>query len=108
VTQDSVQGSIAVPPVSWPADGCFIRRPKEQPSEYHARCATAEAEPWAGQRLRAQVLVKVQIRNAKEVIWEILAVDQHGTAMAQRSTAGNKRAALDAANEWCALKTALY
>jgi len=44
-------------------------------------------------------LGKVQIRKAKEVIWEILAVDQHGIAMIQRSKAGNKRAALDAANE---------
>jgi hypothetical protein len=33
------------------------------------------------------------------VIWEILAVDQHGTATIQRSKAGNKRAVLNAANE---------
>src|ERR1700719_3665083 len=35
-----------------------------------------EPEPWAGQRLRAQVLGKVQIRNAKKVIWQIIALDQ--------------------------------
>jgi hypothetical protein len=49
------------------------------------------------------VLGKVQIRNAKKVIWQILALDQRGTALIQRSKAGNKRAALDAANEWCEL-----
>jgi hypothetical protein len=41
------------------------------------RAACTEPEPWAGQRLGAQVLGKVQIRNAKEVFWVIVSVDQH-------------------------------
>ena len=48
-------------------------------------------EPWAGQRLGAQVLGKVQIRNAKEVFWDIVSVDQHGTPIIQRPKASNKR-----------------
>ena len=48
----------------------------------------------AGQRLGAHVLGKVQIRNAKEVIWDIVSVYQHGTATIQRRKAANKRAAL--------------
>jgi hypothetical protein len=55
------------------------------------RAARPEPEPCAGQRLGAQVLGKVQIRNAKEVFWEIVSVDQHGTAIIQRRKAGNKR-----------------
>jgi hypothetical protein len=55
------------------------------------RATCAEPEPWAGQRLGAQVLGKIQIRNAKEVIWEIVSVDQHGTPRVQRRKAGNKR-----------------
>jgi hypothetical protein len=55
------------------------------------RAARPEPEPWAGQRLGAQVLGKVQIRNAREVIWEIVSVDQHGTAIIQRPKAGNQR-----------------
>jgi hypothetical protein len=39
---------------------------------------------WAGQTLGAQVIGKVQIRNAKEVFWEIASVDQHGTPIMQR------------------------
>ena len=36
-------------------------------------------EPWVGQRLDAEVLRIVQIRNAKELIWKIVSVNQHGT-----------------------------
>jgi hypothetical protein len=55
------------------------------------RAARTEPEPWAGQTLGAQVLGKVQIRNAKEVFWEIVSVDQHGTAIIQHRKAGNQR-----------------
>ena len=44
-----------------------------------------------GQRLGAQVLGKVQIRNAKEVLWQIVSVDRHGRAIIQLSKAGNQR-----------------
>jgi hypothetical protein len=44
-----------------------------------------------GQGLGAQVLGKVQIRNAKEVFWEIVSVDQHGTPIIQRRKASDKR-----------------
>jgi len=43
------------------------------------RAARPEPEPWAGQRLGAQVAGKVQIRNAKEVFWEIVSVYQQST-----------------------------
>jgi hypothetical protein len=46
------------------------------------RARRPEPELWAGQRLGAQVLGKVQIRNAKELIREIVSVDQHGTGSA--------------------------
>ena len=59
------------------------------------RAARPEPEPWAGQRLGAQVPGKVQIRNAKEMIWEIVSVDRHGTAIIQRSKAGNRRRGVD-------------
>jgi hypothetical protein len=36
-------------------------------------------------------LGKVQIQNAKEVIWEIVSVDRHGTAIIQRFKAGGQR-----------------
>jgi hypothetical protein len=55
------------------------------------RAACAEPEPWAGQPLAAQVIGKVQIRNAKEVFWEIVSLDQHGTPIIQRRKASNKR-----------------
>jgi hypothetical protein len=45
----------------------------------------------AGQMLGAQVIGKVQVRNAKEVFWEIVSVDQHVTPMIQHPKAGNKR-----------------
>jgi hypothetical protein len=80
---------------------------------------------------------KGPIRNAKEVLWEIVSVDQHGTPIIQHRKASNKRpgsksmpavpgvrrsvsgvpALIDpqsrpgeigAANECYALKTALY
>ena len=41
------------------------------------RAACTEPEPWTGQTLGAEVIGKVQIRNAKEVFWEIVSVDQH-------------------------------
>jgi len=44
----------------------------------------------------------------KTLLWEIVSVDQHGTPIIQRRKGGNKRAALDAANKWCALKNTLY
>ena len=50
------------------------------------RAACAEPEPWAGQRLCAQVIGKVQIRNAKEVFWEIVSVDQHPASQRQQET----------------------
>jgi len=55
------------------------------------RAACAEPEPWAGQRLCAQVIGKVQIRNAKEVFWEIVSVDQPSTPIIQRRKASKKR-----------------
>jgi hypothetical protein len=55
------------------------------PTRFGAACA--EPEPWAGQRLCAQVLGKVQIRNTKEVFWEIVSVDQHGKPITQRRKA---------------------
>jgi hypothetical protein len=55
------------------------------------RAACAEPEPWSGQTLGAQVIGKVQIPNAKEVFWEIVSVDQHGTPITQRRKASNKR-----------------
>jgi hypothetical protein len=55
------------------------------------RAARPQPEPWAGQRSDAQVIGKVQVRNTKEVILEIVSVDQHGTSIIQRPTAGNQR-----------------
>jgi hypothetical protein len=40
------------------------------PAGTRAECA--EPKPWAGPTLAAQVIGKVQIRNAKEVFWEIV------------------------------------
>jgi hypothetical protein len=36
-------------------------------------------------------LGKVQIQNAKEVIWKIVSVERHGTAIIQRYKAGSQR-----------------
>jgi len=47
--------------------------------------------PWAGQRLGAQVLGKVQIWNAKAVFWEIVSADPHGTPIIQCRKAGSQR-----------------
>jgi hypothetical protein len=52
------------------------------------RGTRAEPEPWAGQRLGAQLLRKVQIRNAKEVFWDIVSVDQHDTPINPASQEG--------------------
>ena len=49
--------------------------------------------------LVAQVIGNVQIGNAKEVFWEIISVDQHGTAKIQRSNAG-ELIAEDATSVW--------
>ena len=40
---------------------------------------------------KMQKKAKVQIRNAKEVFWEIVSVDQLGTPIIQRRKAGNQR-----------------
>jgi hypothetical protein len=42
-------------------------------------------------RWNTHFLGKVQIQNAKEVIWEIVSVDRHGTGIIQRSKAGSQR-----------------
>jgi len=55
------------------------------------RAPRPEPEPWAGQRLGAQVVGKVQTRNTKEVSWDIVSVDQHGTPIIQRRKASNRR-----------------
>jgi hypothetical protein len=59
------------------------------------RAPRPEPEPCAGQRLGAQVFGKIQIRNAKEVIWEIVSVDQHGTAIIQRHKAATNARGVD-------------
>ena len=40
---------------------------------------------------KMQKKAKVQIRNAKEVFWDIVYVDQHDTPIVQRRKAGNQR-----------------
>jgi hypothetical protein len=50
-----------------------------------------EPEPWAGQTLGAQVLGEAQFRNAKEVFWDVVPVDQHCTAIIRRSRPANQR-----------------
>jgi hypothetical protein len=47
------------------------------------RAARPEPEPRAGQSLGAQFIGKVQMRNTKEVFWEIVSVDRHGTPIIQ-------------------------
>src|SRR5262249_36509448 len=49
--------------------------------------------------LVAQVIGNIEIGNAKEVFWEIISVDQHGTAKIQRSNAGELTAE-DATSVW--------
>ena len=47
-----------------------------------------EPEPWAGHTLGAQVPGEVQLQNAKEVLWNIVSLDEHCTVIIQRSRAG--------------------